>query len=328
MERSEVERSATSTSWLRPAALGRAPRVHVIAPSGPIVEREVFDRGLALLERSLGRPCTLASNIFCEDGYFAGDDAMRLAALQEALADPSIDALIAGRGGYGLTRLLHRLDPEPLRRAPKLIIGFSDTTALLVWALGRDGVTAIHGPSVQQLATLPEDDRERLISLARGEDPGALVAEEGAIVRGGRVQGWLLAGNIEVLRSLVGTPAMPSLSGAILALEELGERPYRIDRALTQLIRSGALRGVRGVMVGQLTGCEEPPGRRVQSPTAHEVVVERLSTLGVPVVTGFDFGHALDRHAALPVGGLVELNADHGALYMLEPVTAPPRETS
>ncbi len=313
----------SSDAPIRPQALGRAPRVHVIAPSGPVVEQGAFARGRAALERSLQVRCTLADNIFAEQHYFAGDDETRGRALAAALADPSIDALIAARGGYGLTRLLTRLDPAPLRRAPKLIIGFSDTTALLAWTWRRANLTAIHGPSVLQLGTLPEEDCDRLVELARGQDPGALFAEQGTVLRGGRVQGRLFAGNIEVLRSLLGTSAMPRLDGAILALEEIGERPYRIDRALTQLITSGALRGVRGVLVGQLHECNEPPGRRVTSPTAHEVVVERLTTLAVPVVTGFGFGHAADKHAALPVGSLVELDADQGALYLLEPATSP-----
>jgi muramoyltetrapeptide carboxypeptidase len=297
--------------------------VHIIAPSGPVTERELFERGRRRLERHLGHACTLADNVLTEHGYLAGDDRARLDALERALYDPAGHTLIVARGGYGLTRLLPRLDPERARRAPKLVIGFSDTSALLAWMITRAGMTAIHGPSVQQLATLDDDSCARLFDLAAGRDPGVLCADQGAVVRGGRVDGWLFVSNIELLRSLLGTPAMPNLAGAILALEEIGERPYRIDRALTQLITSGALRGVRGVIVGQLTSCTDPLRANSHNtrPSADEVVIERLSTLGVPIVTGFSFGHDPRRNDALPIGTRVELDADQAALSLLEPVT-------
>jgi muramoyltetrapeptide carboxypeptidase len=159
------------------------------------------------------------------------------------------------------------------------------------------------------------------VDLLRGEVPMPLSAEEGTVIVGGTVEGTLVAGNLEVLRSLVGTRAMPPLAGAILAFEEIGERPYRIDRALTHLLSCGALRGVRGVAVGQLVGCEEPPDGNL-GPTAVQVVVERLATLGVPVVTGFPFGHDPSHNAALPFGTRVRLLADSCTLEFLEPVTA------
>jgi muramoyltetrapeptide carboxypeptidase len=284
-----------------------------------------LEAGLAVLRSEVLPPQTtseisLAGNVGARAGYFAGDDPTRLAALQAALADPEIDALVCARGGYGLTRLIGSLDPARLRAAPKLLVGFSDVTALLAWSLAGAGLVGIHGPVVTQLASLAAEDRERLGLMLTGEDPGALVAEAGAVLRGGCVEGPLIAANLEVLRSLVGTRFMPDLAGCVLALEEVGERPYRVDRMLTQLLTSGALRGVRGVALGQLHGCEEPASGNPDSPTAEAVALERLATLGVPVVTGFQFGHAPERNAALPFGALVRLDADNGALYMLEAV--------
>ncbi len=268
---------------------------------------------------------SLAANVSMRTGYFAGDDRSRLAALHAAFANPNIDAIICARGGYGLTRLLPQLDPSRLAAAPKLLIGFSDITALLAWTLVQVGMTSIHGPVLTQLATLDIADRERLADVVSGEDPGPLVACEGAVLHGGCVEGPLVAGNLEVLRSLIGTRAMPVLAGCILALEEVGERPYRIDRALTQLITSGSLRGVRGIIVGQLVDCDEPATGNPDSPGPEEVVLERLAVLGVPVVTGFAFGHEARHNAALPVGTRVRLDADQGALTMLEPATREPR---
>lgn len=303
---------------LRPRALRPGARIHIAAPSGPVPEDRLA-AGLAALQRHVRGEFSLAPNIAARAGYLAGDDEARLAALSAALADPEIDAIVCARGGYGLTRLLPRLDPA--RLAPKLLVGFSDVTALLAWAHVGAGLVGVHGPVVTQLAGLPEDDLERLACMLTGEDPGALHAETGAVLRGGCVEGPLIAGNLEVLRTLIGTRHMPSLAGCVLALEEIGERPYRIDRALTQLITSGALRGLRGVAVGQLHACEEPASGNPDSPTAEAVVLERLATLGVPVVTGLEFGHLLTRNAALPFGARVRLDADNAALYMLEPVT-------
>jgi muramoyltetrapeptide carboxypeptidase len=306
---------------LRPRPLRPGARVHVVAPSGP-VPADRLGTGLAVLRDLVPGEISLAPNLTMRAGYFAGDDRARLAALQVALADPTIDAVVCARGGYGMTRLLPLLDPARLAAAPKLLLGFSDITGLLAWSLAQVGLASVHGPVVAQLATLCADDRERLALLLRGEDPGSLSAETGAILHGGVVEGPLFAGNLEVLRSLLGTRAFPDLSGCVLALEEIGERPYRIDRILTQLLTSGALRGVRGVAVGQLVACDEPETGNPDSPTAEEVVLERLGVLGVPVVTGFPFGHSSDRNAALPVGSVVRLDAEHAALTMLEPLTA------
>lgn len=312
-------RARVTHAPLRPRALRPGARVHIAAPSGP-VPADRLAAGLAALQRHVSGEISLAPNIAARAGYFAGDDHTRLAALQAALADPDIDAIVCARGGYGLTRLLGLLDPTRLAAAPKLLVGFSDVTALLAWTLARAGLCCVHGPVVAQLGGLADEDLERLGLILAGEDPGALSAETGAVLRGGVVEGPLVAGNLEVLRSLVGTRWLPDLAGCVLALEEVGERPYRIDRALTQLLASGALRGVRGVAVGQLVGCEEPASGNPDSPGPEAVVLERLATLGVPVVTGFPFGHDPARNAALPFGARVRLDAEHGALYMLEPV--------
>lgn len=308
----------------RAPALGGGARIHVVAPSGP-VPAERLDRGLRALRGALGamRPeLVLAPNVHAQTGYFAGTDAERLAALQSAIGDESSGAILCARGGYGATRLLPNLDPAPLERAPRLLAGFSDITALLCWAHTRAGLVSIHGPVVTQMSTVDREDLERFETLVTGGVPPPLVADEGTTVSGGRIEGPLFAGNLEVLRSLIGTRYMPSFAGGILALEEVGERPYRIDRSLTQLLACGALRGVRGFAIGRLTACDEPDHGYVQCPSAHDVVLERLETLGVPIVTGFPFGHESGRNAPLPFGAMARLDADAGALEFLEPVTA------
>ncbi|PRQ04120.1 putative murein peptide carboxypeptidase [Enhygromyxa salina] len=305
----------------RPEA-GEAGWVHVVAPSGP-VNPERVRRGLAHVGRRYGAP-TLAANLERRAGYFAGDDRERLEALDLALRDDRARVVWAARGGYGATRLLARLDPTALRGGDrrKVLVGFSDVSALLCWAWVHARVPSIHGPVVAQLAELPEHDRQRLWDLLEGELPPPLVADEhGASLHGGRVEGPLIVANLEVLRTLIGTPHMPSLDGAILALEEIGERPYRIDRALTQLLESGSLRGVVGVAVGDLHGCVEPEGGGSRGFTADEVLDDRLGRLGVPVVLGLPFGHAPTRNAALAFGVRSRLDADQGSLEQLEPIS-------
>ena len=290
----------------------------MVAGSGP-VERERVMRGLAHVRRELGEP-TLAPNLFERQGYFAGSDERRLAALDAALRDEEAAVVWAARGGYGLTRVLGRLDPTPLRERAKLIVGFSDVSALLCWAWVHARLPSIHGPVVGQLAKLPPQDRDRVWQLIGGELPEPLIAEgDATVLCGGRVEGRLFVSNLEVLRSLIGTPNMPSLAGGIVAIEEIGERPYRLDRALTQLLESGALRGVAGVAVGSLRGCVEPEDGGSQGWSAAEVIEDRLGRLGVPVVCGLPFGHGPDRNAALGFGVMARLDAGAGSLELLEP---------
>jgi muramoyltetrapeptide carboxypeptidase len=298
--------------------------VHVIAPSGP-VDLDRTRRGLGHLRQRFGAP-SLAGNLELRTGYFAGDDGERLAALDLALRDDRVGIIWAARGGYGAARLLGRLDAALLRARAKLFVGFSDVTALLCWGFVHAQTPGIHGPVVAQLDELDESDRTRLWDLLDGELPVPLLADEhSTTLHGGRVEGRLIAGNLEVLRALIGTPHMPSLQGAILAIEEVGERPYRIDRALTQLLDSGSLRGVVGVVVGDLHACNEPDNGGSRGWTAHEVCEDRLARLGVPVLLGLPFGHVPGRNAALGFGVRARLDADQGALEQLDPLPVPPR---
>jgi muramoyltetrapeptide carboxypeptidase len=313
-----------STAPRRPPAIGDSPRIVIVAPSGPIDQRR-FASGFARARHELGDAVwTESENLHDREGYFAGDDAARTGAIQAALRDPESQVIWCARGGYGSTRILGGLDGSLLRRQPKCIIGFSDVTALLCWAWVKGGLSSLHGPVITQLAGLHPMDVSATVEWLRGEVPPPLEADADAVsvIGGGSVDGPLFPANLEVLRSLVGTPWLPDFRGGIVALEEVGEQPYRIDRALTQLISSGAFTGVVGVVVGQLTACDDPRADATR-PTASAVVEERLRRLGVPVFTGAPFGHAADRNAPLPFGARVRMNADDATLHFLEPVTAP-----
>ena len=301
---------------IRSARLRPGDVVRVVAPAGP-VPREGFAAGAAIL----GRRYQLRHDdaLFAREGFLAGSDERRLAELTTAFADPDAKAVILARGGYGLLRLLPFLDPAALRARPLPIVGFSDGTALLAHA-ARAGVAAVHGPVVTQLAGLPAQDHEALFRLLEEPAPGAVLTGLGELVPG-RVRGPLLGGNLEVFSRLVGTPHLPELSGAILFIEDLGERPYRVDRLVTFLDLAGVFGALAGVVVGDFSSCLEPEPTRASSPTTAEVLIERLGRLAIPVAMGGQFGHGT-RNLALPYGCLCELDTRAGTLVALEGVVS------
>jgi muramoyltetrapeptide carboxypeptidase len=292
--------------WVVPKKLAAGSLVQIVAPSSPF-DRERFDVGRELIEAHYRT--RFADDLFARQGFLAGSDDARLEALREALADPDVAAIVAARGGYGATRLLPMLELEPVRRAAKWLVGFSDVTALhALWA--RAEVCSIHGPMVASLSDAPEVVRAAWFALLEGEPPPAL--RDLSRVQPGTARGRLLGGNLTVLAALVGTPYMPDLQGAVLLLEDISERPYRIDRALTTLLSAGALRNIAGVLLGQFAQCDAgPDGTSVLS-----VLSERLATLNVPVAANAPVGHVPDNVPVL-LGAQVELDADAGWLHFV-----------
>ncbi len=288
--------------------------MRIVAPSGP-VPREAFLAGAAAL--SARYDVRYDDGVFSRDGFLAGSDERRLEELSRALADPEARAIVMARGGYGLLRILPFIAQmlPALAARPRALVGFSDGTALLA-AAARAGVTSIHGPVVTQLGNLGGDDQRALFSLLETAGPSLLLSDLEEIIPG-RVQGPLLGGNLEVFTRLVGTPYLPDLSGAILFIEDLGERPYRVDRMLTHLDLAGLFSAVSAVVVGDFSSCREPEATRAESPTAEAVLVDRLGRLPIPVVTGGAFGHGT-RNRALPYGALCELDTRTGTLTALE----------
>ncbi len=277
--------------------------VRVIAP-GSGFEPASFQAGLDVLRHRLELRPRFRDDITAREGYLAGGDGRRLAEWDEAVADPEARAIFCARGGYGAMRLLPGLDPAPLLANPKLVVGFSDVTAIHA-RLNAAGLATLHGPVVTQLGRAPADAVDHLAALLFGE-AGAASAGRGlaatASIRPGRVTGPLLGGSLTLLAHLCGTPWLPSLRGAILFIEDVGEPPYKLDRYLTQLRLSGALDGLAGVAVGQLTGCDGGDGEAVAT-------VRRLvSALGVPAIEGLPAGHE-DRNFALPLGPAATLEA-------------------
>lgn len=298
--------TARVTELVVPAPLAPGDHVALVAPSGPF-DRAAFERGVTLL-RDRGYVCRYDDGIFGRDGYLAGDDARRAGELLAALADPRVKAIVAARGGFGATRLLPRVSPEAVRAAGKLLVGFSDITALhALWA--RAGVASLHGSMVAKVGGLNQALQQRWLRALEGDV--ALALDGLATVVPGRVTGRLVGGNLAVLAALVGTPFAPPLEGAVLFLEDIGERPYRIDRMLTTLTHAGWFERLRGLAFGAFSEAA-PSGDGV---TAGDVLRRHAQALGLPCVAGVPAGHVDDNHE-LPLGRHVTLDASAGVLRL------------
>lgn len=282
--------------FLPPPSLRPGDSVAVVAPSGPF-DRASFEKGLETIS-SRYQP-VFTERIFAADGYLAGADSARAAEFQRALDDENVRAIFAARGGYGAMRLLPSLR---FPSTPKWLVGFSDFTAIHLAAQKR-GWCTLHAPVLTQLGKQPPSVGARLFALLEGQTTEPLTGH--TTVRGGVAEGPLLGGNLSVLTRLIGTPWFPELSGCVLFLEDVGERPYRLDRMWTHLALAGLLEGVRGVVFGDFTGCDEKDG----SSTSAAVLAELSLQLGVPCAAGFPVGHA-DINQPLMFGTTVRLDAD------------------
>ncbi len=288
------------------AALCRGARVAVVAPAGPF-DRSALEAGVAVLaERYEVHP---APGIFSRRRYLAGDDARRLGELSAAMTDPAVKAVFCARGGYGALRLLPGL--ERVVPGSKPLIGFSDITALHAW-LQRGGQVSVHGPVLTQLGRLGAHAHTRLFDLLENAAPAAPLQGTETYVTG-VAEGPLVGGTLAVLSRLLGTPFLPPLEGAVLLLEDVGERPYRLDRMWTHLALAGVLGRVRGIVLGSFTGCEE----RDAPYSSAEVLRDLAAETGLPCAAGFPIGHG-ERNEAVPLGVRVRLDAGAQKLTFLE----------
>jgi muramoyltetrapeptide carboxypeptidase len=249
-----------------------------------------------------------------ELGYLAGADADRAADLQNAWCDPSVDAVLCARGGYGAQRTADLLDWEAMRAAgPKVFVGFSDITALHQAFATRLGLVTLHGPAAAGVDFVKNARaQEHLRATLFAPETVTTIASRGTALVPGRARGVTLGGCLSLLASDLGTPhARAGARGGLLMIEDVGEAPYRIDRMLTQLLRGGWLGGVRGVVLGSWTRCG--PYEQVRA-----VLMDRLGGLGVPVAEEFGFGHC-EGALTVPFGVAAQLDADAGTLTLTEP---------
>jgi muramoyltetrapeptide carboxypeptidase len=310
---------ATPTNFNKAQALHPGDSVAVIAPAGPF-DRKSFEAGVAVVAERYR--VQYDPGIFEQDRYLAGDDHRRLEELKHALADPSIRGIFCARGGYGTMRLLQKLqravDPPGVTTAPvakaaraKPLVGFSDITALHQWRQSQ-GIVSIHGPVLTQLGRLGRATSERLFSLLESHSPAQPLHGSASFV-GGLAEGPLLGGNLSVFTRLLGTPFMPALEGAVLLLEDVGERPYRLDRMWTHLELAGVFRKISGIALGSFTFCEE----RDAAYRSQDVLRELAVATGLPCAIGFPIGHG-DINEPVPLGVRVRLDATTAQLTFMD----------
>jgi muramoyltetrapeptide carboxypeptidase len=283
--------------------------VRVVAPSSPF-DTAAFEDGLEVL-RSWNLTPRFRPDIHERRAYLAGTPERRAEELHEAFEDPEASAIFCVRGGYGLTTVLPLLDSERIARHPKPLIGCSDITVLLAWLVQTAGMTAIHGPMLGALGRGDEAGQARLKHLlmedTRPEElRSTLPGAEHWCVAPGIGRGRALGGSLSMLAALCGTQWQLDTAGAVLFIEDVGERPYRIDRLLTQLAGAGLFDHVEAVVIGDMVGCDD--GDELSWRHAVDRVFRPLS---VPVLAGLSFGHAVP-NLAIPLGVAAEVDASAG----------------
>lgn len=297
-----------SATYQLPPLLQPGDLVMAIATSGALKETDILEKGVAIW-RERGYRLEFGHNYRSCCGYLAGSDRQRREDLAGAWGNPQCKAIIAVRGGYGGARLLEdwSWNFNNGRTKPKWLIGFSDVTSLL-WSLATEKISSLHAPVLTTLAAEPEWAIARMFNYL---ETGQLEKLQGEAAVSGIASGILLPANLTVATHLLNTSVQPNFEGAILALEDVTEYPYRIDRMLTQWRMSGAFKQIKGIALGRFSRCEPYPGSN--SWTIAEVLRDRLEDLNIPLVYNLPFGHD-GANAALPVGQSVKLNGDTGVL--------------
>ena len=305
----------TEAGRSRPRRLRPGDRIALVAPASP-VKPEDLERGADEL-RALGFEPVYDDRVRARHGYVAGLPALRASSLADAWRDPAIRGVVAVRGGYGSQQLLPMLDPRWLIADPKVLIGYSDLTALLAWQVTH-GVVAFHGPMVEGRLARGHAGYDRASFLAAVAEPVAMGTLSPAgleVFRPGEAAGVLMGGTLSQLAALLGTPfACIPREPTILFLVDVGERPYRLDRLLTQLHQAGMFRQVTGVMLGAFPGCDEGAG----GPTARAVLRDLFAHFPGPVVFGFPSGHTLGASLTLPFGVSARLMAGAAPALSIE----------
>lgn len=303
---------------LKPRALKPGSRIAVVSPASPF-KHDQFEAGIAEL-RQLGFLPVYDDTVFAREtpGYISGSAEIRASAIRSALQDPSIDGIIGVRGGYGSAQVLPLLDVEEARRAGKPFIGYSDLTIIQSFLTIQCGVVAFHGPMLGD--TLAHGagryDRASLLNaVCRAEPMGELAPPGLEVVHGGTARGLLLGGTVTQLLATMGTKfAFDPPEGYVLFFEEVGERPYRLDRMVTQLRQTGLLSKASAIVIGELNGCDEPGGTL----TGRGVMAQVLKDFPGPIIAGFPSGHTKEQVYTLPLGVSCRVVADERPRLVIE----------
>ncbi len=314
---------------LKPLVLRPGDTVGMVAPASNAYEPEEIQIAKETMEL-YGFKVVLGNNIHAQNGYLAGSDAQRAADVNDMFRRPDVRGIVTFSGGYGCSRILPLLDYEQMQRSPKVVIGHSDITALLIGIHQQTGLITFHGSSgftgVGDYAMA--HFRRTIMST---QPIGAIAAppqpQAGTVERNnrlitivpGRVTGQLIGGNLTLVTHLIGTPYEPDTRGKILFLEDIGEEPYRIDRMLTQLWLAGKLQAAAGIALGHFVDCvpNDYKASFFQTISLENVLRDRLEPLGKPTLYNLMFGHIRD-NAVLPLGTMATLDATAKTLVVNE----------
>jgi muramoyltetrapeptide carboxypeptidase len=309
---------------VKPGRLRAGDTVGLVMPSFAQWDPVPMDILLDTL-KALGLNARLGTHLFDRRGYFAGRDEDRAADVNAMFADPEVKAVHCVRGGWGAARLLPLLDWNTIARNPKILVGYSDITALLLSLHARTGLVTFHGPvGVSTWNTFNLDWMKRVMwngeavafaNLKEANDTLVPVRNRTRTITPGKARGRLLGGNLTVFTAIIGSGYLPDFTDCILFIEDVEEAPYSLDRMLTQLRLAGILGQAKGVVWGTCDKCD--PGEGFGSLTVPDVLDDHLKPLGVPAYAGAMIGH-VDRQFTLPLGVQVELDADAGTITMLE----------
>lgn len=311
-------------SILKPPRLKTGDTVGLINPAGATFHTEdviIAEETLA----ALGLKMKMGEHLMDRYGYLAGTDQARAADVNTMYADPEVDAVLTLRGGWGCNRILDLIDYKNISKHPKIIMGYSDITSLLLAFNAKTSLVTFHGPvGISTWNEYSTDYVRRLLFEAQSftmENPTDIgdnltqIKDRIQTIHGGQTQGRLLGGNLSVLTAMVGSEYLPNFKNNILFLEEVGEDIYRVDRMLTQLKLAGILDDISGFVFGKCSDCESGGG--YGSLTLEEVLEDHIKPLGIPAWYGSMIGH-ISKKFTIPLGVNAEVDADRGSIKLLE----------
>lgn len=298
---------------IKPTRLRKGDKIAVIAPAGPVTPDEIQPAMDLLVQE--GYRVIKAPHLFEKQGYLAGMDTVRLEDLHSVFNNDGIKAVLCARGGYGTLRFLDKIDYGRIKRNPKIILGYSDITALLLAVHKMTGLVTFHGPVVRDLSGKGEKGLRVFLDIVSSQRRPTFNLSVGTVLREGKARGLLMGGNLSLLSHLIGTPFVPSMKGVILFLEEKGEPLYRIDRMLTHLRLGGVLKELSGVILGDFVGCGDMED-------INALLMDITAGIDIPVISGLAVGHG-HKNMTLPVGLRAELDTGNRNLTFLEACVIP-----
>jgi len=310
---------------VKPKRLNKGDTVGVVSPAAPVYGEEKIEIMQESME-ALGFNVVISDHVTDRWGYFAGEDKLRADEVNKMFANPKIDGIVCARGGWGCSRILPYLDYEMISKNPKVLIGYSDVTSLLLALHAKTGLITFHGPvgtsewkdfSVNYFKSILMEGRQvEMKNPQEVKDTLTQINDRITTIREGTVKGRLLGGNLTVLTTIIGSDFLPEWDDAILFLEDVNEGIYRVDRMLTQMKLAGILDKLNGFVFGKCTDCD--PGSGYGSFTLDQVFDHHIEPLKIPAWSGAMIGHISEKFT-VPIGVQAQIDAQKGIIKMLEP---------